>query len=81
MESLLLEMGCDLAHREKKGWTCLHLAARNGQPEKARFLLESGADVHETQNQGTALNFMGIPPHIIVCVRCMRRSYTCTDCS
>ena len=39
-------------HRERKGWACLHLAARNGQPEKARLLLERGASVNETQDQG-----------------------------
>ena len=39
-------------YRERKGWTCLHLAARNGQPEKARLLLENGASVNETQDQG-----------------------------
>lgn len=48
----LFEMGCDISHREKKGWNGLHLAARNGQPEKARYLLENGINVNATQDQG-----------------------------
>ena len=48
----LVGIGCDITHREKKGWNSLHLAARNGQPEKARLLLEAGADVNSVQDQG-----------------------------
>lgn len=52
IEHLIDDLGCDLRHKERKGWNCLHLAARNGQPEKARLLLEKGIDVNETQDQG-----------------------------
>lgn len=41
-----------LCSQEKRGWNLLHLAARNGQAEKARLLLERGVDVHARQSQG-----------------------------
>jgi hypothetical protein len=52
MVTFLLDQGADIHQTEKRGWSLLHIAARNGMADKARLLLEHGINVHAIQNQG-----------------------------
>ena len=46
---------------EKGGYTALHIAAANGNKEAAEFLLDSGAEVGQTQREGrTALHIAAV---------------------
>jgi serine/threonine-protein phosphatase 6 regulatory ankyrin repeat subunit B len=40
----------DIPHRE--GWTALMIASQEGRTDAVRLLLEAGADVHLTTEQG-----------------------------
>lgn len=42
----MLQQGFDLKHDFKKGWTALHLVARNGNVEMARLLLKYRAAIN-----------------------------------
>ena len=47
MESLI-QRGADLNARNKAGWTPLHIAVAENSYDKAKMLLEAGADVNAT---------------------------------
>lgn len=52
MVRLLLDRGLDEQHRDNSGWTPLHYAAFEGHQEVCEALLEAGARVDETDNEG-----------------------------
>jgi len=48
----LLSHDLDPNIRQRNGWTCLHLAAFNGDPEVVRMLLQHNADQHAGDKDG-----------------------------
>jgi len=56
---MLLEHGAMIDNRGYQGRTALHLAARNGQTEVMRLLLERGADPHVHDEDGDTPSEVG----------------------
>ena len=46
MVELLLEYGADINLKDKDGYTALHLAIKDNQPDMVKLLIENGADVN-----------------------------------
>ncbi|MFD1357936.1 ankyrin repeat domain-containing protein [Fictibacillus halophilus] len=56
MMSILLSHGADINEKQSGGWTVLHQAAHNNDPEMILFYLEQGADPYSAKEDGkTAL--------------------------
>lgn len=49
---VLLALGADIAARDRRGNTPLHGAARSHKPENARALIQHGADINASNNDG-----------------------------
>ena len=58
--NVLLERGASFEVRCYKNRTPLHLAARHYSPDMLAFLLQNGADIHATDNDGNT------PLHLLV---------------
>ena len=52
----LLDKGADINEKitngPAEGYTCLHMAARNDNPELVKFLIENGADINKKAKDG-----------------------------
>ena len=48
----LIEQGVDVNHCDKKGWTAVHNAAKQGNLDVLKLLKESGADIHVQNEMG-----------------------------
>ena len=49
----LIEQGVDVNHCDKKGFTAVHIAAKQGNLDVLKLLKESGANIHVEDNEGS----------------------------
>uniref|UniRef100_A0A8C8RFV4 Uncharacterized protein n=1 Tax=Pelusios castaneus TaxID=367368 RepID=A0A8C8RFV4_9SAUR len=67
---LLLSKSTSQLHlRDKRGRTCLHLAAANGHVEMVRGLLGQGAEINVTDKQGWGPLHFAAKSGFLACVR------------
>ncbi|KAI6752490.1 hypothetical protein HG530_013859 [Fusarium avenaceum] len=52
--AMLLNYGHDPNHRNRDGWSAIHLAAEEGHPVIVRLLMEAGADPNALSSYGTS---------------------------
>ncbi|KAM0210277.1 hypothetical protein ACHAQD_010793 [Fusarium lateritium] len=52
--AMLLQHGYVVNHRDRDGWSAIHLAAEEGHLEIVRLLLEAGADPNAVSSYGTS---------------------------
>ena len=59
MIKLLLKHNADVNKKDARGWTPLHCATTNGNPPAIMCLVEKGAGVNLTNNEGNSpLHFL-----------------------
>lgn len=61
MIKILLDKGCEIDAKEKRGSTALHCAAQHSHPFAVKLLLQKGAFVDTTNNVSSLLFYFPLP--------------------